>query len=100
MMTKEEIQNTIFQALKDLNNERKLEDQLVVSMDRRLFGFEADLDSLSLVSLIVDVEDAISNQAKIVISLTDDRAMSQTNSPFSDVRALTEYIHYLIWELV
>jgi hypothetical protein len=39
------------------------------------------------VSVIVDVEGAVSEQAGRDISLTDDRAMSQAVSPFTDVNA-------------
>jgi acyl carrier protein len=100
MLDKEVVQKIILQSLRNLNDERDLGEQIAVSLGTRLFGIDADLDSLSLVSLIVDVEDAISNQAGLVISLTDDRAMSQINSPFNDVKALTEYIQLLLSEPV
>jgi hypothetical protein len=57
------------------------------------------LISHSLVSVIVDVESAMSEQAGHEISLTDDRAMSQEISPFSDVNSLTAYIELLMSEV-
>jgi acyl carrier protein len=100
MMNKEAIQKIVLNALKNVNNERGPEEQIEVSLDTRLFGSDAVLDSLSLVSVIVDVEAAISEASGRDLSLTDDRAMSQSVSPFSDVNALTTYILLLLSEAV
>lgn len=98
MLTQEAIQAIILQALNNVNDERGPDEQLTVGLDTRLFGTDAVLDSLSLVSVIVDVEGAVSEQAGREISLTDDRAMSQEVSPFTDVNALTAYIQLLLSE--
>lgn len=100
MLNKDAIQAIILQALKNINEERGPDEQLKIDLNTRLFGADAVLDSLSLVSVIVDVESAVSEQAGHEISLTDDRAMSQEISPFSDVNTLTDYIELLISEVV
>lgn len=99
MLKKEDIQAIILQALKNINEERGPDEQLKIDLNTRLFGADAVLDSLSLVSVIVDVESAVSEQAGHEISLTDDRAMSQEISPFSDVNSLTAYIELLMSEV-
>jgi hypothetical protein len=48
------------------------------------------------VSVIVDVEEAVSKAAGRTISLTDDRAMSREVSPYTDVDALTAYVVELL----
>ena len=98
MLNKDALQAIIFQALKNINDERDPGEQLVVDLDTSLFGADAVLDSLSLVSVIVDVEAAISDASRHDVVLTDDRAMSQELSPFSDVSSLTEYILLLLSE--
>ena len=98
MLTKDEIQAIILQALQNINDERGPAEQLKVNLSTRLFGTDAVLDSLSLVSVIVDVEAAISDVSERDVSLTDDRAMSQAVSPFSDVNTLTDYILLLLSE--
>lgn len=85
-------------ALNDINDEREPDKRFAINPDTRLFGKDAVLDSLSLVSVIVDVETALSETAGIEISLTDDRAMSQTQSPFSSVSTLTAYILHVLSE--
>ena len=92
MLTKEEVQEVVLNALRNINEERSANRQIPIRLDTRLFGRNAVLDSLALVSVIVDVEDAISQAEGREISLSDDRAMSQQESPFSDANALVSYI--------
>jgi acyl carrier protein len=98
MLNKDAIHAIILQALNNINDERGPDEQLTVGLETRLFGADAVLDSLSLVSVIVDVEGGVSEQAGRDISLTDDRAMSQAVSPFTDVNSLTAYIELLLSE--
>ena len=100
MLNKEAVQGIILQALSNINDERGADEQIQICLDTRLFGADAVLDSLSLVSVIVDVEAAISDASGRDISLTDDRAMSQAVSPFSNVSVLTGYILLLLSETV
>ena len=98
MLNTNEVQAIIFEALGNINAERGADEQLEIGLDTCLFGIDAVLDSLALVSVIVDVEMAVSDASGREISLTDDRAMGQPVSPFSDVRALTAYIVLLLSE--
>lgn len=92
-MTKEEALSIVLRALEALNQE--LEQPLDIGSHTRLFGSEAVIDSLSLVSLIVDVESEASEIAGQPISLTDDRAINREISPFNDPDALAAYISEL-----
>jgi acyl carrier protein len=98
MINKNKVQDIILQALKNINDERGSHEQIEIGFDTRLFGADAVLDSLALVSVIVDVEAAVSDASGRDISLTDDRAMSQAVSPFSDVSTLRDYIVLLLSE--
>jgi acyl carrier protein len=64
----------------------------------RLIGKTAVLDSMGLVTLIVDVEQAIESEFGAALILADDRAMSQTRSPFASVGSLADYAQALIEE--
>lgn len=92
------VQGIVLSALETINEERADGDTLVVSPQTRLFGADAELDSLALVSVIVDVEEAVSAASGRTIALTDDRAMGQEVSPFSDVQTLTAYVVKLLSE--
>ena len=82
----------IYRALRSLNEELEEGKRVALAPDTKLFGPEASLDSLSLVSIIVDVESAVADEMGRVVSLTDDKAMTQEVSPFSDVTTLANYI--------
>lgn len=70
----------------------------VLDTDTSLIGKQAVLDSLALVTLIVDLEQRIEEDYNVAITLADDRAMSQKHSPFRTVGSLTAYIDQLLGE--
>lgn len=69
-----------------------------IGVDTRLFGGNSPLDSTALVSLIIEVEQQISETYGIEIVIADDRAMSQQHSPFRTIGSLADYIQTLIKE--
>jgi len=69
-----------------------------VGGNTRLFGGDSPLDSTALVSLVIEVEQQISETYGIAIVIADDRAMSQEHSPFRTVGSLTDYIQTLLKE--
>ena len=91
-LSQDPILEIIFQSLANLNAERDASDQVPVGIETQLFGGNSVLDSLALVSVISDVEMGVSDAMGEVITLTDDRAMSQKISPFTNVRTLCAYI--------
>ena len=56
------------------------------------------LDSLALVKLVLAIEDSVEERAGIVVSLADERAVSQTSSPFRTVGTLAAYVELLMRE--
>lgn len=98
MLTKEVALEIVLRAVRNLNDELPDNEKFDVTLTTPLFGPQAMLDSLALVSVIVDVEGDISAALGRNISLTDDRAMSQEISPFDDVQSLLNYITILINE--
>jgi len=97
-LTRDGVLEIIFRALNNLNDEMGPDDKFDVTPTTKLFGADATLDSLALVSVIVDVEGDVSSALDRSISLTDDRAMSQKISPFDDVQTLLNYIMELVNE--
>jgi hypothetical protein len=98
MINKELVLEIIIRALKSLNDELHDGDKFEVGPSTPLFGPNATLDSLALVSVIVDVEGDVSAALGRSICLTDDRAMSQEISPFDDVQTLLNYVMVLVSE--
>ena len=98
MVTPEAAENIILTALNTINAEFAVESKIQVGPNTALFGVDAAIDSLSLVSLIVDIEAALNSDYNLSLSLTDDRAMTRTTSPFTDVQSLKTYIIELVSE--
>jgi len=59
--------------------------------DTVLFGNKSMLDSIGLVSVIVDIESRFLDE-DIEISLTSEKAMSRRYSPFRTISTLAEFI--------
>jgi hypothetical protein len=64
---------------------------LSVDENTALFGRDGMFDSVGLVSIILAVEQDVSNATGKAITLADERAMSQTRSPFLTVGSLATY---------
>ena len=63
-----------------------------VSESTILIGDGAVVDSLGLVQIITDVEETVSERYGRDLDLTDERALSQKNSPFRSVGALVDHV--------
>ena len=86
------IYEIVIKQLIELNETLPAEQQFVADKNTVLFGNNSNIDSLSLVSVIVDLETIFSDEYGQDISLTDDRAMTREISPFTNVQNLAEYI--------
>jgi len=64
----------------------------------RLFGEGGLLDSMGLVTLVIDVEQRLHKRYALALHLADERAMSRRSSPFRRIDTLADYILTLISE--
>jgi acyl carrier protein len=96
-MNRDELLELILNAIREYTElPADAHDQLNEST--RLFGESQVLDSLGLVSVLMDIEQQINDQCDIGITIADERAMSQQRSPFRTVSTLTDYVLMLIQE--
>jgi len=91
LVTTTDVQDLVLRAMQNANVARMPDAQLTVSADAPLFGPDSALDSLGLVSLLIDIEDALHDRG-IDVMLSDARAMSQKRSPFRSVASLVAFI--------
>ena len=92
-----QIREVVLQAIERINLARRPKDRLEVSVNAPIFGPGSGLDSLGLVALLIEVEEALQDAGHDV-TLSDARAMSQTQSPFRDVPSLVAFIASLMAE--
>ena len=94
-MEEKDIIEAIYSAVDATNDQLPKDQQLDRSPETILFGRGGRLDSLGLVSFIIEVEQELADKLGLSITLADDRAMSQKNSPFLTIRTLTDYVKVL-----
>jgi acyl carrier protein len=90
-ITDDVIEEVVLEAMRSANRARSAEAQLVVAPDAPFFGPGSALDSLGLVALLLDIEEALQARGCDVV-LSDERAMSQKRSPFRTVQTMVAYI--------
>ena len=93
---KVEILKIILETVQAYCIENEITVNLELGAELKLFGGEGLLDSISLVNLIVSIEEAIEDKFDKSIILADEKAMSRRTSPFSRVSYLVDYIFELI----
>lgn len=96
-LQKSDIEQVVLAAISAANLARKDDAQLEVSATALLYAPGSPLDSLGLVSLLIEVEEGLRDRGGDVV-LSDERAVSQKHSPFRDVPSLVAYIEQLIAE--
>ena len=94
-MRPDTVEEIVLDALRNANLARDASAQLVVAPGAPIFGPDSPLDSLGLVALLLDVEDALQDRGFPVV-LSDERAVSQKRSPFRTVTTLVDYVGSLL----
>ncbi len=98
MSDNEIILKALYDAVEQVNIDLPADQKLAKSPVTVLFGPGSSLDSLGLVNLIVAAEQKIDENMSVAISIADERAMSQKNSPFRTIQTLADYIDILVQE--
>jgi acyl carrier protein len=97
-MERQEILNIVKNQFELLRDTFPQDEHFVIEDNMILFGTDSTIDSLSLVSLIVDIEALFFDEYDLEISLTDDNAMTRAISPYDTVSTLVDFIIELIEE--
>lgn len=87
LMERREVVDIICQIVREV---RGAPDQ--VDENTCMFGAKGFLDSLRLVSVVLDTEQQINDRYSLAISLADNPAVSRERSPFRSVATLADYI--------
>jgi acyl carrier protein len=93
-MTKEEVYQFVFKCIDKYANENDIVLDLSEGHKARLYG--GSIDSMELVALIVNIEEAVEDFTGKSITLADEKAMSKRTSPFLSVGLLADYVYDLL----
>lgn len=92
MIKREAILQSIYRAVDSFNRRQAGVTPLAKSEDTVLFGTGGGLDSLGLVTLIVNTEQQLGDDLGRPFTLVDERALSSRNSPFRTLGTLADYV--------
>ena len=92
MNNQKSIINLVYDVIDEVNMDLPSTQKLKKSLDTQLYGDKSEIDSLSLVNIVVLTEQKIEDEFNITINLADEKAMSQKNSPFKTIETFVEYI--------
>ena len=93
---KDKIENMIMESIKEIGQDTGNSSLQSPTLETKLFGQEGAMDSLTLVTLIAMIEEKISQELNEDIIIADEKAMSQSRSPFLTGQTLSDYIQTLI----
>lgn len=95
-ITRNQVRDLFLSQLHELGEDLESPELMEADETTRLFGSRSALDSINLVNLIADVEEALHDEYGVEILLANDSAMSRTHSPFRKVGTAVDYILELI----
>jgi acyl carrier protein len=98
MNTQGKILGAIYRAVDCVNAELPPHRYLNKTPGARLLGPQSGLDSLHLVSLLINVEREVEDTLGFTLTLANERALSMKESPFRTIESLASYIAALISE--
>lgn len=96
MADRERIVQAVYRAVDELNKQLPKGVTVAKSPDSVLYGRTGKLESIDVVTLIMELEDQIKAEFGTAITIADDRAMSMENSPFLTLGTLTDYVAELL----
>jgi acyl carrier protein len=92
MPNAQEIEALVLESVRLLAEDFEIEALKSPQSGTLLYGDGGALDSMALVNLIADVEEAVSEKYGASIVLVDEKAISAKNSPYRSVASLAEAV--------
>ncbi len=92
----EKVRALVYRAVDEINEELTDAQQLNKDPGTVLFGPNATIDSMALVSFIVAVEEQLLDEFGISATLADEKAMSMERSPFRTLGTLIDYVKTVV----
>ncbi|MCT4631826.1 MAG: hypothetical protein N4A76_03680 [Firmicutes bacterium] len=88
---KEKVIKVIINSINELNEEF---DEVLVEPKKEsvLFGEGSNLDSMDFVNLVMILEEKLTDELDVSVSILSEKAFSKRESPFRSVEILSDYI--------
>src|SRR5690349_2202762 len=96
MQTRERVEAIVYEALNQINAARPEEMRIACNNDEALLGTSGALDSLDLVSFLLNVETGVSEQLSVSVHLTASPTIFDCGGPLTRVGLLVDYVVSLV----
>jgi len=90
---KEKVEEIVFNIIRNNTQDLNIGS---INYNTLLLSEGSAIDSMAIVSIVVDLESELTDAFQKEISLSDDKAMSRKISPYDNVKNLIEYIIELL----
>ncbi len=98
-MTREEMQALVKEVLREIVEAQSVElPPEGITGELHLIGSKSPLDSMAFVMLTAGIEQRLSEQMDLSITIVNEKAMSLRHSPFRTVDTLADYVLELMRE--
>ena len=91
-MSKSEITSFVLDSISEINQQLPTERQIGSDLATVILGQKSELDSLSLINLIIEIEEKISSSSGRRIPILDKGIMSEEHGSFYTVGELIDWI--------
>ena len=95
---KEQIADLVHRTVDELNEELEDNVKLEKAAETVLYGRGSTIDSMTLVSFIVAVEENIRREFGLSVTLANEKAMSMERSPFRTMDSVIGYVFDVVRE--
>ena len=93
---KGKIVEAILEVVDSFNEELPESGRILRAPDAPLYGKNAPLDSIGLVNIVIRIEEIIEDRFNKRVTIADEKALSQKQSPFRSVDSMATYIEILL----
>jgi hypothetical protein len=90
--TNEKFLELIYSSIKEVNKQQPPGNQLKLDKNELLISDKSSIDSLGLITLLINIEDKINTDYKKKINLVDEKLISEIDTPFKTLDSLATWL--------
>ena len=83
----------IERAIDEVNEDLEVDVQISKNLDSTLLGSDSNVDSLTLVRLLITIERIIDESVGRSMTIVDESAFEEGGSPFSTINSLIDHVN-------
>ena len=82
----------IYSSIKEVNKQQSPSNQLKLDINEYLISDKSSIDSLGLITLLINIEGAVSKNYNKNINLIEEELISEIDTPFETIGSLAKWL--------